>query len=280
MPTGYPQTGTVCVLPVAALDPILPPMPGSSFRSCLLALAAAAATTGCGDITLRDAPEPETPTPEPTLPPDCESGHGATVTGDVGDLGHHPISTTGAEVLEWPCGEEPVYTGRNESFELDLIRADRPIISVLFDDFIPVIVGIAGEDLDNGIEVALYSRLSEYIFRPEDFGAEYDPAYGALLVHLFTGEDSAASAFSGGASAAIDLPYDSAWILDTTDAHDEGHTVPIGSSSAEIWFFLVEPGMATIEVVPPDGAVCTGPSELPVFADTYTHANFLCAAAD
>ena len=234
----------------------------------------------CSESGISRAPDDPTPeaTPEPQRP--CDDGTPGVVAGNVADLGHDPVLISGAHVYEWQCGEEPARTASNGVFEIHLKRADRPVVELSHYGYVDVVVGISGEDTDSGISIPLYLKADEIVFRHEDFGLPYDPYFGGLLVHLYTEADTAASELTGGAEAKIDLAHHSALALDETDEHVEGNVVPADSRSAEIWFMNVEPGMATIEVTPPPGAECTGPAELPVYSDTYTHANFYCRAAD
>ena len=218
------------------------------------------------------------PEPLSVLDRDCAPAVEADVEGQIDDLGHEPIVLLGAEVREWHCGDTVALADSRGMFDLALQRADRPVITVEYPEFVPVVVGMAVEDLFRGIEVSMYSRAGEIEFSVEDFGVPYDPEYGGLLVHFFTGMDAAASSVTGGARADIDLEYGTVWGLGPDDEHVESNVVPLDASSAEIWFHTVQPGMAVLDLQWPEGAVCTGPETLPVFADTYTHANVYCEA--
>jgi hypothetical protein len=210
--------------------------------------------------------------------PECSDEPQELVSGQVDDLSHDPIVLEGAEVAEWGCGRPVEADGRGE-FELPLVRPGTPVITASYPDFVPTIVGVAEVDLPRGIEVSMYTRADELEFSIEDFGVPYDPDYGGFLVHFFTGPDAAASAVTAGARADIDLPYGTVWGLGPDDEHVPTNVVPPQASSAEIWFHTVTPGAATLSFEPPPGAVCTGPAELPVQADTYTHANVYCEPA-
>lgn len=198
------------------------------------------------------------------------------VGGVVQDLGHEPVPTVGAVVEEWGCDNPGTTVDGRGDFTIDLHRAECPTITVELDGFVPGVVGIGPEDLPTGIEVPLYDRAGEIEFSIEDFGVPYDPAYGAVLFHFYTGADTAASELTAGIRASIELEYGTVWALDVTDEHVAGDVVPEGSSSAEIWFHTVTPGFTALTIETPPGTRCTGPEELPVYADTYSHANYYC----
>lgn len=222
------------------------------------------------------APMPDAEPGAELAPARCSGDEAGLVSGLVQDLGHNPQPIVGEEVWEWQCGDTPGITRQGGAFAMGLVRRDDPVVEVAADGYIPVIVGSPGTESEHGLEIPNYLRVDEEQFRLEDFGEQYDETRGAVLVHLYSFGSVQASQWTAEAVVDIDLPYDSVWALDETDEHVPSNVVPADSTSSEIWFSNVEPGMVTIELQLMPFAQCTGPTVLPVRADTYTHANYVC----
>ncbi len=100
------------------------------------------------------------------------------------------------------------------------------------------------------------------------FGLTPDPSKAILEVgakSLTTGPRLA------GATIHTDLPYEM-----VVTANDEPGETNVTTDDGTNFFMNIDPGMANIWVVGPDGEPCTGLSPVEVVADTLTHVIFVC----
>ena len=166
-----------------------------------------------------------------------------------------------------------VKTGPDGVFKLNLKNEETPAILVHRDGFVDAIQVVSAKSrlyFDGEFKIEVFSRADEDAAETEDFGTGWNPKAGRVVFNFQP------LGYPGGVKAVLDAPGAEAWVYDNQDKASRGDTIPADPGPGEIVFRNVEPGTWPVSVTVPAGQTCSGPSQVPVVADTNTRVYFFC----
>lgn len=211
--------------------------------------------------------------PLDTAATDTAPADAATVTGEfqiINALSGAPLSGATASV-----GDQSVETGDDGIAALSLPAEERFEVTVRHPDYMDyVLAGEAAEDDFLYITFAATRATTEAVI--SGLGGALNPSRGILVVSV----DDPQLAPLTGASAAIDQPYDLAFVFTATSA-ELGDTLQPGGGSF-VSFTNVPAGTAIVSVTPPGDEGCElapaleGDGLAPIYADTVTVMTWIC----
>lgn len=163
-------------------------------------------------------------------------------------------------------------TNAEGRFSLDIPPGSLPRLHIQAHGHTGLFEATPAPETDTAQIYALYPEpLVDGIYA--SLGLQRDPAMGILVV------DFATPSTLGGESASIDLPSQAAVARDDRGAFVLGSEAPAGGDDAFVGFLDVEPGLATVTLLSPEGLSCSIDGDyaaIEVFPNTVTTVRASC----